>query len=576
MIITRRGPLVRGVFLCSTPYLLAALSSVCLAGSLAVAVPNAAAQAAGRDAVPALIPHRPDEVTVVPFFEKPDQTTGEPLQVLIQAAVDGHRGNFLIDLGDPDLDLNRTYLQPTPTAGIDTVTAAHRLPDHTGGDDPAHWDKVQVTLQIGTLRVHPEDPAINTAEHPHRFNATLNHVHGAFGQASEPPFFSPRLGDIGLSVLAQFETIIDFRHRRIILIRLDAAGRRLAAVPAYTPRWSAPLVDVARDAAYYGVQHWWGVAVRTDDTLDTRVPAHNTVVRQISTLPWAYEEGPRAITWNDLGYPFLRQFGVVGFNPRTHRFILYQNSVMPAAGRTPAADVARRIAATTARDADARFLNQVDTSGALMLRRDQPDTVTDTTTALWRRCSMLWEQKQRRLYKRWVTAGDFESFNQHIYPCVRNSPVYVVTAQAVASMFTPLTSLKGSMGSPPAPYRFDARQEYVKGGAMVHGPNSGRYPDRRDTVDSYFIDLCDSPYKGPKEFGELLQAFRAHLPPGRLGGTPMVVLNDAPVSNPQMPIDINHIVDITVLIGTRGTYPAALQRFYHPDGTIVITYWWYP
>jgi hypothetical protein len=192
---------------------------------------------------------------------------------------------------------------------VDTVTDANRLRD-TAGDTPAIWDKVHVRLRIGTLRVDDfDDPPIHTPSHPH-VNATLNHYFGNYSWV-----FAPRLGNIGLCVLEQFETIIDYTHQRLILIRVDTAGHRLAAVPAYTPRWSAPLIDVPIDAGYYGVQQFWGVAVGTDDKLDTVNARNNTVTRMMDT--GAPDDDQM------LGYPFLSHFGVVGFNHRTHQFILY-------------------------------------------------------------------------------------------------------------------------------------------------------------------------------------------------------------------------------------------------------------
>jgi hypothetical protein len=125
--------------------------------------------------------------------------------------------------------------------------------------------------------------------------------------------FAPRLGNIGLNVLGQFETIIDYTHKRVVLIKLDSAGNRLAKVPAYTPQWTAPLIDVplANDA-----RQWWGVHVKPDFTLDTANTANNTLLKVMDT--GAPTNGKL------LGYPFLSQFGVVGFNHRTHQFILYK------------------------------------------------------------------------------------------------------------------------------------------------------------------------------------------------------------------------------------------------------------
>lgn len=302
--------------ICMTATLAGAPVTIARAGTAAIttAWPVRPAAAADSDTLqPAMpgIPHLPNVVTIVPFYAKPDETEAEQTKVVIPAEVDGRRGNFIVDLGDPDLDLNRTFLQPSPTGGVDTVTDAHRLPDHVG-DVPVTWDKVHVTLRIGTLRVADfDDPSIHIPAHPHA-NATLNHIFGNFSWV-----FAPRLGNIGLCVLDQFETIIDYTHQRLVLIRLDKAGRRLARVPAYTPKWSAPLIDVPRNAEYYGMQQFWGIAVRPDGTLDLVHPDKNTATRILDT-------GAPSNNGQVLGYPFLSQLGVVGFNHRTHRFMLYQ------------------------------------------------------------------------------------------------------------------------------------------------------------------------------------------------------------------------------------------------------------
>ena len=49
-------------------------------------------------------------------------------------------------------------------------------------------------------------------------------IYGKFDENFDPPV----LGFLGLSAIESFETIIDYVHRRLILIRLDRAGRRLA------------------------------------------------------------------------------------------------------------------------------------------------------------------------------------------------------------------------------------------------------------------------------------------------------------------------------------------------------------
>lgn len=113
-------------------------------------------KAAGQHAATPLIPgvpNRPDMVTVVPFYWKPDETDDEKTKVVIQADVDGRHGVFIVDLGSPSLMLNRTFLQPSPTGGADTITDANRLPEHSE-DDTVH-----VTMRIGTLLVNFDEPA---------------------------------------------------------------------------------------------------------------------------------------------------------------------------------------------------------------------------------------------------------------------------------------------------------------------------------------------------------------------------------------------------------------------------------
>ena len=145
-------------------------------------------------------------------------------------------------------------------------------------------------------------------------NAVLNHAWGNFGWN-----FAPRLGNIGLSVLEPFETIIDYTHQRVVLIRLDSAGHRLANVPAYTPKWSAPIIDTA---LYTNDPQWqfWGVATRADYTLDTLDASKNTVIHALDTGSPTNDAGLGL-----LGYPFLRPLGVVGFNHRNGDTILYRS-----------------------------------------------------------------------------------------------------------------------------------------------------------------------------------------------------------------------------------------------------------
>lgn len=257
------------------------------------------------------VPNQPDLVTVIPFVWKANETYQEQTKVIIPGELNGRRGNFVVDLGDPDVDLNRTFLRPTPTGEIDTVLVtdtgdSHHLPAWDGVDSG------HAMLCLGTLKVDFVDPTPSNPA-PHRLNAFLDHQWGNFVT------FAPRLGNIGLSALEQFETIIDYTHRRLVLIRLDNAGHRLVDVPAYTPKWSVPLIDIPLQD--YPGKYWWGLAVRSDNTLDTLNPIKNTKPEVIDTgAPGNWESHDPPL----LGYPFLRQFGVVGFNHRTHQFILYR------------------------------------------------------------------------------------------------------------------------------------------------------------------------------------------------------------------------------------------------------------
>lgn len=297
------------------------------------------------------IPHRPDLVTVVPFVETgAPLTEGEATRVPIIAEVDGWRGLFILDTGNPYVDLNRAFLRPKPGGGVDTVRATdttdlHRLPDWEG------LDSVHVVMRIGTLLdtlvPFPDGP------NPRRLNAFVDHIMKII------PDFEPRLGMLGLSALEPFETIIDYRRRRVVLIRLDAAGHRLVDVPAYTPAWSAPLIDMPR-ALYRmrymrGTSPWWGVRAvmngvvdsllfdtgSPDNPISQRLQAKLAPTGRVDSLViagrtfglglWgefavdAIGTSPGAVEMpNMLGYPFLSNLEVVGFNHRAHQFILYQ------------------------------------------------------------------------------------------------------------------------------------------------------------------------------------------------------------------------------------------------------------
>ena len=253
-------------------------------------------------------------VTVIPFYWKPHETALEQTRVVIRAEIDGWHGLVSLDLGARTAMLNRTFLQPSPTGGVDSVTDANRLPDHTPhtnyiDEHPRDWEGARVTLRLGTLIDTFDNSGMTQAlddPTPHRYNALLGHWWGNFSHD-----LSPRLGNIGPAVYEQFETIIDYTHRRVVFIRLDTAGHRLADVPAYTPKWTAPLI-VMHDSLGKDL----GLAVGQYNTLDTLHTANNTLVRMLDT-------GAPHSVGRILGYDFLSGLGAFGLNQRSHQFILY-------------------------------------------------------------------------------------------------------------------------------------------------------------------------------------------------------------------------------------------------------------
>ncbi|MHB2033889.1 MAG: hypothetical protein ACYCVE_11040, partial [Gemmatimonadaceae bacterium] len=258
------------------------------------------------------IPNAPNDVAVVPFFTKPDETPLEKTKAVIEAEIDGHRGVFIFDLGDTPTTLNRTFLQPNTTGGVDTVTAANASPDNTprtnyeSAANFAQYDRANVTIQVGSLVSHFEDPEFMKTlglTGPKQYNVELGHLWGNFGWV-----FGPRLGNLGPAVFSPFETIVDYAHRRVVLIRLDSAGHRVINVPAYTPRAEVPLLTVPTGL---GAMTGLGVAVNPCGKLDTAHPENNLLIKQLDT--GSANDNPSI-----LGFPFLSNFGAFGINQKTH------------------------------------------------------------------------------------------------------------------------------------------------------------------------------------------------------------------------------------------------------------------
>ena len=267
---------------------------------------------------PGGIPTAADDVTVVPFFTKPNETPLEKTKVVIEAEIDGHRGVFIFDLGDTPTSLNRTFLQPNARGGVDTVTQADAIPDHTpwtnyesSGIFP-WFDRAHVTVRVGSLVSHFEDPEFMKTlglTGPQKYNVELGHLWGNFGWV-----FAPRLGNLGPAVFQPFETIVDYTHRRVVLIRLDSAGHRVINVPAYTPKAEVPLLNIPTGL---GAMTGLGVAVNPCGKLDTTDLRNDLAIMQLDT-------GSPGAGRGILGYSFLSSFGAFGINQKTHRFILYR------------------------------------------------------------------------------------------------------------------------------------------------------------------------------------------------------------------------------------------------------------
>ena len=264
----------------------------------------------------------PDLVAVVPFSSWKKQDATQPrgeedsTRVPLVVEVNGRRGVFLLDLGCPWVNVEPGFLTFGPSSLVMSASLA------------------RIQLRIGTVLDSFADPHLEMAEHlpPHAANARVRHF-------LDPEYYADgrAVGNIGLAALEPFETIIDYTHQRVLLIRLDAAGHRLVDVPAYTPAWSAPLIDVGNQwwglqASLNGVPKVWvfdtGFGVNIINPSETSVTTKwvdtDSLVfagRRVHAKLRVFSSG---FGVNVLGYPFLRQLGVVGFNHRTHQFLLYR------------------------------------------------------------------------------------------------------------------------------------------------------------------------------------------------------------------------------------------------------------
>jgi predicted aspartyl protease len=260
--------------------------------------------------------------------------------ILIPGEIDGRHGTFLLDTGAQLISVNSAYVKPKITNGVlDTVVAGD-----TSQSDARVLFNAHV-LHIGTL-THQLD---TTDAGQFKVNAA-NMSDNRFKNFGGLP---PILGLWGLPALRSFETIIDYPHQRLILIALDKAGHRRAEVPAYRPTTTIRLVKDSDIGCYRVIARLGGkldtLVVDTgnpDNTItpDTREElAHHVSpgtgtgysggdLMTLDTMRLAgqsYHPVPVAVLnaggygMDILGYPFLNQFGVVGFNFRTRQLLIY-------------------------------------------------------------------------------------------------------------------------------------------------------------------------------------------------------------------------------------------------------------
>jgi hypothetical protein len=291
------------------------------------AVPAAAGQNSAMtdhrttaDVVPA-VPVLPDLVTVIPF-----QSVRSGF-IYLPAEVDGRRGRFIFDTGSPVVALNSAYIRPGSNGGIDTVRK-----ENASTAFPAY-----VTVNLHTVRIGTLLQKLDSARAGGPSAATIKYNAAIVDSSRWAGESEPVIGDLGLSALEAFESILDYAHQRLVLIRLDSAGHRLAQVPGYTPALTVPLVPI---------EQWWGVIGllnnKTADTLtfdtgdfaNTLAPTvrpgqHFELMSKVDlTLTGHLFPAVSFVVGmadsDVLGAPFLQQQGVVGFNFRAHQFILYR------------------------------------------------------------------------------------------------------------------------------------------------------------------------------------------------------------------------------------------------------------
>ena len=290
----------------------------------------------------------PEVLTIVPFVL-------EDNRILFEVEFDGIRGTYVFDTGAPMMAFSAQYISPRERVGtfptIDTIpTSVRRTSSPQGSGDRHEALQSLLTLRqmtIGTLTQVLPPTDIGPPQPPVKSNAVL------FADSRYEGFTQPVFGSFGLNAMEPFEIIIDYPQRQLIFIRLDSAGHPLADVPQHTLVGTVSLVPVLPE------QYWWGVPASlgspattdvlmldagskynflTDATL-ARLNGHMTALTDALASGGAPVYLVDHVTMGNktvddvemrpfrqpmLGYPFLAQLGVVGFNVRMREFSWYR------------------------------------------------------------------------------------------------------------------------------------------------------------------------------------------------------------------------------------------------------------
>jgi len=214
-------------------------------------------------------PNQPDLVTVVPF----QLYDGF---ILLSAEVDGHRGTFLLDTGSPRIFLNSQYLRRGHTGGIDT-SAAPTVP--------------QFTPRM-TVPLVPE-PGVELAS-----GVVLGKGNGWS--------IVGHLGDMPDTLMVDTGSPDNSISR----------GTRQKLVAHLTPARA----DMTRQfkEVYTRMAKLQGIQAPPQPSL--------WIVDHLMVAGHAFDALPFAEDYVEdlLGYPFLSQGGVIGFNIRAHQLIFYR------------------------------------------------------------------------------------------------------------------------------------------------------------------------------------------------------------------------------------------------------------